>query len=215
MKTIALFGGTFNPVHFGHLRMALELKELLELDEMRLLPSRQPAHRAEPGASAQARRDMVALAVENCPQLQLDERELNREGPTYTVDTLEELRQELGNNVSLSFCMGLDSLLGLPAWHRWEKLTELAHLIVVTRPGWQIPQGGEVAELLAQHRGEPEHLRSEAAGRILLREQTLLPISATGVRKLIRSGRSAQYLLPERVYEYIQAHRLYQRREQL
>jgi len=212
MKTIALFGGTFNPVHFGHLRMALELKEVLGFDEMRLLPSHQPAHREEPGVSASARRDMLALAIEHCPELSLDERELNREGPTYTVDTLEELRRELGTEVSISFCMGLDSLLSLPSWHRWEALLELAHLVVVTRPGWQIPWEGEVAELLATHRGEQAQLRSEPAGRVLIREQTLLPISATGVRKLIHSGRSAQFLLPERVHNYIQTHQLYRSR---
>ncbi|MCK7598313.1 nicotinate-nucleotide adenylyltransferase [Microbulbifer sp. CAU 1566] len=208
-KTIALFGGTFNPVHFGHLRMALELKELLDFDEMRLLPSHQPAHRETPGISSAARRDMLALAIEGCPELTLDERELNREGPTYTVDTLEELRAELGEEVSISFCMGLDSLLSLPSWHRWEQLTKLGHLVVVTRPGWQIPRDGEVAELLASHRGELQHLRQEAAGRILVREQTLLPISATGIRSLIERGRSPQFLLPERVLNYIQTHQLY------
>lgn len=208
-QTIALFGGTFNPVHFGHLRMALELKEVLGFDEMRLLPSHQPAHRAEPGVTADARRDMLAMALENCPALQLDERELQRKGPTYTVDTLEELRAELGDDVSISFCMGLDSLLGLPSWHRWERLIQLAHLVVVTRPGWQLPHDGEVAELLAAHRGDATGLKDKAAGCILLREQTLLPISATGIRSLIGGGRSPQFLLPERVLDYIQTHQLY------
>ena len=213
-KTIALFGGTFNPVHFGHLRMALELKELLGFDEMRLLPSHQPAHREEPGVTANARREMLALALENCPELLLDERELQREGPTYTVDTLEALRAELGDDVSISFCMGLDSLLGLPAWHRWERLIQLAHLVVVTRPGWQLPRDGEVAELLAAHRGEAQDLKQRAAGSILLREQTLLPISATGIRSLIASDRSPQFLLPERVLDYIQTHQLYKSENQ-
>ena len=214
MKTIALFGGTFNPVHFGHLRMALELKEVLGFDEMRLLPSHQPAHREEPGVTANARREMLALALENCPELLLDERELQREGPTYTVDTLEALRAELGDDVSISFCMGLDSLLGLPAWHRWERLIQLAHLVVVTRPGWQLPRDGEVAELLSAHRGKAQDLKQRAAGSILLREQTLLPISATGIRSLIASDRSPQFLLPERVLDYIQTHQLYKSENQ-
>ena len=209
LKTIALFGGTFNPVHFGHLRMALELKEALGFDEMRLLPSHQPAHRGEPEVSALDRHQMLALALEHCPELILDDRELNREGATYTVDTLEEMRSELGDEVSISFCMGLDSLLGLPSWHRWEKLVELAHLVVVARPGWQVPAAGEVAELVAQHRGDYSHLASEAAGRILVREQTLLPISATAVRELIGAGRSPRFLLPERVLDYIENHQLY------
>ncbi|WOX04922.1 nicotinate-nucleotide adenylyltransferase [Microbulbifer pacificus] len=209
LKTLALFGGTFNPVHFGHLRMALELKEALGFDEMRLLPSHQPAHRAEPRVSAQARRDMLALALEGCPELALDDRELARDGPTYTVDTLEGLREELGEEISISFCMGLDSLLGLPGWHRWERLLELAHLVVVTRPGWHMPRDGEVAELLARHCGTMDDIRGHSVGRILVREQTLLPISATGIRSLIASGRSAQFLLPERVLNYIQIHQLY------
>lgn len=209
LQTIALFGGTFNPVHFGHLRMALELKQALGFDQMWLLPSHQPAHRAEPGVTAGARRDMLVLALQQCPELQLDERELNRQGPTYTADTLEELRAELGAEVPISFCMGLDSLLNLPTWHRWERLVELAHLVVVARPGWQIPQQGAIAELLAERRGEAADLQREAAGRILVREQTLLPISATEIRKLIESGRSAQFLLPERVLSYIQTNQLY------
>ncbi|WP_066962663.1 nicotinate-nucleotide adenylyltransferase [Microbulbifer sp. Q7] len=209
MRSIALFGGTFNPVHFGHLRMALELKETLGFDEMRLLPSHQPAHRAQPGVTANARRDMLALALEHCPALQLDERELQRQGPTYTVDTLQALRAELGNQVSISFCMGLDSLLGLPGWHRWQQLIRLAHLVVVTRPGWQLPEQGPVAELLAAHRGDVDVLKQQAAGSLVLREQTLLPISATEIRSLIASNRSPQYLLPQRVLDYIQTHQLY------
>ncbi|SDJ88104.1 nicotinate-nucleotide adenylyltransferase [Microbulbifer yueqingensis] len=213
--TIALFGGTFDPVHFGHLRMALELKEALAIDEMRLVPSHRPAHRETPGVSAEHRCQMLEIALRGCPELQLDKRELRRGGATYTVDTLEELRAELGTEVSLSFCMGLDSLLTLPSWHRWERLLELAHLVVVARPGWQLPQGGrgadqgELAQLLGDHAGTPEDLRREAGGRLLVREQTLLPISATHIRQLVAGGRSPRFLLPAAVLEYIEDHQLY------
>lgn len=131
-RTIALFGGTFDPVHFGHLRMALELHQALAFDETRILPSHQPKHRQTPGVSSEHRRQMLALALQGCAELQLDERELRRPGPTYTVDTLEELRAELGDEVSISFCMGLDSLLTLPGWHQWQRLLQLAHLVVAT-----------------------------------------------------------------------------------
>ncbi|MCA0893055.1 nicotinate-nucleotide adenylyltransferase [Microbulbifer agarilyticus] len=209
-KTLALFGGTFDPIHFGHLRMALELKQSLGFDEMRLLPSHQPAHRAAPGVTAEKRRDMLALALEDCPELVLDIRELLRAGPTYTVDTLEELRGELGTELSISFCMGMDSLLGLPSWHRWQRLLELAHLVVVARPGWEIPASGQVADLLAAQRGELADIQQQPAGKILVQEQRLLPISATDIRNQLHSGRSPQFLLPERVLDYIQSQGLYQ-----
>ncbi|WP_308366280.1 MULTISPECIES: nicotinate-nucleotide adenylyltransferase [unclassified Microbulbifer] len=209
LHTIALFGGTFDPVHFGHLRMALELREALGVDEMRILPSRQPRHRESPGVSAEHRRQMLALALAGGGELQLDERELLRPGPTYTVDTLEELRGELGEEVSISFCMGLDSLLTLPSWHRWERLLELAHLVVVARPGWRLPGEGEVAELLERHGGGVGQLHREPCGRLVVREQTLLPISATGIRQLIAAGRSPRYLLPDAVLEYIENNQLY------
>lgn len=208
-RAIALFGGTFDPVHFGHLRMALELKEALGFDEMRLLPSHQPRHRQSPGVSPERRREMLALAIRDCPELTLDDRELCRGGDTYTVDTLEALRAELGESVSLSFCMGLDSLLTLPTWHRWQRLLELAHLVVATRPGWHLPEEGEVAELLRSHEGEPRSLRESPAGSIVVREQTLLPISATRIRQLIERGQSPRFLLPDAVLQYIEDKQLY------
>ncbi|SDZ96432.1 nicotinate-nucleotide adenylyltransferase [Microbulbifer marinus] len=215
LHTIALFGGTFDPVHFGHLRMALELRQALDVDEMRLLPSHQPRHRQSPGISAEHRRQMLALALEGCDELQLDERELKRPGPTYTVDTLEELRAELGEQVSISFCMGLDSLLTLPSWHRWQRLLQLAHLVVVARPGWKLPQKGsgggqgEVAELLEKHAGGIADLHVQPGGHLVVREQTLLPISATHIRHLIGSGQSPRYLLPAAVLQYIEDNQLY------
>jgi nicotinate-nucleotide adenylyltransferase len=159
---------------------------------------------------------MLALALADCKELQLDERELKRPGPTYTVDTLEELRAELGGEISLSFCMGLDSLLGLTSWHRWDQLLKLAHLVVVTRPGWEIPREkagaelGEVAALLRDCAGTAQHLHREPCGRLVLREQTLLPVSATNIRRLIGSGQSPQFLLPDPVWRYIQDNQLYQ-----
>ncbi|SHF05162.1 nicotinate-nucleotide adenylyltransferase [Microbulbifer donghaiensis] len=213
--TIALFGGTFDPVHFGHLRMALELSQALKVDEMRLVPSHQPRHRQTPGVSAEQRRQMLALALDGCDELQLDERELNRPGPTYTVDTLEELRAELGEEVSISFCMGLDSLLTLPSWHRWERLLQLAHLVVVIRPGWKLPRQdvdgshGAVAALLEKHAGGIADLHAQPCGRLVVREQTLLPISSTHIRYLIGSGQSPRFLLPAAVLQYIEDNQLY------
>ncbi|MEX2964468.1 nicotinate-nucleotide adenylyltransferase [Microbulbifer sp. TYP-18] len=208
-RSIALFGGTFDPVHFGHLRMALELRQALGFDQMRLLPCRQPHHRQSPRASVQQRRDMLTLALEKGGELQLDERELHRAGPTFTVDTLEDLRAELGTEVSISFCMGLDSLLTLPSWHRRERLLQVAHLVVVARPGWRLPEDGEVARLLREHAGTRAQIREEAQGRLLVCEQTPLPISASQIRRLLAQRQSPRFLLPAAVLQYIEDNQLY------
>ncbi|WP_299947649.1 nicotinate-nucleotide adenylyltransferase [uncultured Microbulbifer sp.] len=216
-QSIALFGGTFDPVHFGHLRMALELRQALGFDEMRILPSHQPRHRESPGVSPGQRCQMLVLALAGCDELQLDERELRRGGVTYTVDTLEELRAELGPEVSISFCMGLDSLLSLHHWHRWQSLLALAHLVAVTRPGWSPPQRGkegdnpQLIDLLERHRGTIADLHGEPCGRLVVREQSLLPISSTHIRQLLGSGQSPRYLLPAAVLQYIEDHQLYRK----
>ncbi|GMG86449.1 nicotinate-nucleotide adenylyltransferase [Biformimicrobium ophioploci] len=206
---IGIFGGTFNPVHFGHLRMALELRETLDFDEMRLLPCSLPPHKEEPGVSAQHRLEMLRLATEQCPGLAVDDRELRRAGPSYSYDTLAEIRAELGPARPLVFCMGLDSLVKLDSWYRWQELLQLTHIVAVSRPGWRLPAEGAVAELIVQAAGSAAQLAAEPAGRLLVLEQTLLPISSTRIRALVREGRSPRYLLPERVWQYISEQRLY------
>ena len=136
---IGRFGGTFNPVHYGHLRSALELVEHLGLVECRLMPSAQPPHRDAPACSAAHRAAMVELAVRGEPQLVCDYRELDRDGPSYTVDSLQEMRNEMGAAQSLALVVGCDALLGLPTWHRWQSLLDLAHIVVLARPGWTLP----------------------------------------------------------------------------
>ena len=210
VRAIGLFGGTFNPVHIGHLRTALELRERLGLDEIRMLPSAQPPHRDEPQVSAEQRAIMVALAIDGEPGLAVDDRELRRGGPSWTIDTLKEVRQELGADVSLSFCVGMDSLVNLASWHRWRELTDWAHLVVAARPGWQVPADGEVAEWLrTRHNTDPAALRQRSHGLVLVTELTLLPVAATGLRQRLRAGRSVRYLTPDSVVSYIEQHRLY------
>ena len=155
-KKIGVFGGTFDPIHIGHLRMALELKEQLGLDEMRLLPCHQPPHRDAPQVSSAQRAEMLRIALHDCPELQLDERELRRDKPSYTYDTLMELRAELGDDVSLVLCMGADAFSGLPNWYCWQELIRLAHLVVIARPGWNIPESGDARDLLDKYQGEPK-----------------------------------------------------------
>lgn len=209
MKTLALFGGTFDPVHNGHLRMALELKQSLPLDEMRLLPSHRPPHRDQPGCSSADRAAMVALAIDACPALALDCRELERDAPSYMVDTLAEVRREVGDQVALILAMGMDSLVNLDTWHRWQALTDYAHLLVVARPGYTPPAQGPIAGLLARCQREVDDLRRCSHGYIAITTQTLLPISATAIRDQIGRGLSPEFLLPDAVWRYIQRHQLY------
>jgi nicotinate-nucleotide adenylyltransferase len=211
MRTkLGIFGGTFDPIHIGHLRMALEIKQQLHLDEMRLLPCYLPPHRPEPGASANARVAMLDLALHDCAGLVVDARELKRERPSYTYDTLCELRAEVGEQTSLCLCMGMDSFATLDRWYQWSELLHLAHIVVVARPGWDLPEAGAVADLWQMHRADIRALEQEASGAVVLLEQRLLAISATDIRAQIRAGSSPQFLIPEEVLNYIRLHGLYQ-----
>lgn len=206
---VGLFGGTFDPVHHGHLRMALEVQEGLGLEQVRLLPCHQPPHRATPSVSSAERTEMLRLALADCPSLVLDARELEREGPSYTVDSLRSVRAELGSQASLAWIMGSDAFASLDRWHRWRELLDWAHLVVVARPGWHLPSRGEVAHWLAEHRASPDVLDQQPAGAIVVQTLRLLPISATEIRDLVADGQSPQFLLPDAVWTYIQTRGLY------
>ena len=208
-RAIGLFGGTFDPVHIGHLRIALELQQHLRLDEMRLLPCHLPPHRRAPPRSARHRAAMVRLAVEHCPHLQVDERELHRRTPSYTIDTLLELRRELGAEAALCLTLGMDSLVHLDSWHRWQELTDHAHLVVAARPGWQLPDTGPVAQLLAGRLAAAADIRRQPAGLVVVAQLSLLPVSSTDIRRQLAAGDSPQYLIPDAVWHYIREHGLY------
>lgn len=204
MNPLGVFGGTFDPIHFGHLRPALELKEALGLEEVRFVPCRVPPHRAQPVAPAEVRARMVSLAIEGVSGFRLDRRELGRSGPSYTLDTLAELRKEYPNR-QLVLLMGADAFLGLPGWHRWRELLELAHIAVAHRPGWSL-QGAEGLNELADGRlaAEPTALTVAPSGRIVLVEVTQLEISATAVRAAAAAGNDVRFLVPEVVREFIE-----------
>lgn len=208
---IGILGGTFDPVHFGHLRPALDMQQALGLEEVRLLPCRQPPHRDQPYATPEQRLTMLRLATLGEPSLSIDERELQRDGPSYMVDTLLSLRAELGTKPSLALLIGMDALHGLDRWHRWRELTELCHLVVATRPGWTAPQDGDVAALVRERQVEDVALlRAQPAGKLMFCPVTLLDISASRIRAALADGRSPRYLLPSEVLEYIQMVGLYQ-----
>ena len=210
MKSIGVFGGTFDPIHYGHLRSALELCERLNLDQLRLMPSAVPPHRELPGRTAVQRAAMVALAVSAEPHLVCDTRELDRSGPSYTFDSLVELREELGSEVSISLVMGCDAVLEINTWHRWRELLDLAHLVVIARPGWQIPDNGPVALWIKGNaRGTAAERGLSAAGGIYIEQLRPLDISSTEIRNILGAGNSARYLMPESVLDYIEDQGLY------
>ena len=211
-RVIGIFGGTFDPIHFGHLRPALELQERLGLAQVRLLPCGVPPHRGTPMVAAEHRLAMVARAVAGVPGLTVDDRELRRDGPSYMVDTLQSLRAELGET-PLCLLLGADAFLGLHRWHLWQALPELAHLVIAHRPGWALAPAAMAPELAALMAGRQVDtaaaLAAEPAGRLLLQPVTQLAISSTAIRELIEAGRSPRFLLPETVLEYIEQHTLY------
>jgi nicotinate-nucleotide adenylyltransferase len=199
MKPVGVFGGTFDPIHYGHLRTAFELLEGLELEQIRFIPAARPPHRDAPGADAELRLAMVRAATEGQAGFVVDDRELRRAGPSYTVLTLAELRAELGAR-PICLVVGMDAFAGLPGWHRWQELLELAHLVVAHRPGWSAPQSGEVGELLQARRADRvAELHSSSMGRILVQPVTQLEISSTRLRDIVASGRDPRFLVPEPV----------------
>ncbi|HLA75105.1 MAG TPA: nicotinate-nucleotide adenylyltransferase [Gammaproteobacteria bacterium] len=211
---IGILGGSFDPIHIGHLRLALELYQELGLQQVRLIPAGAPPHRGAPIASAQQRLAMVQVAIAGEAGLCADAREIERGGPSYTVDTLNSLRAELGDT-PLGLIVGMDAFLGLPTWRRWRELFELAHIIVVHRPGSAVAVTGELADLFAErHTDKPQRLAEQAAGHILTWPVSQLDISSTHIRELLKTGKSIRYLVPDAVAIMIKASRLYQTENQ-
>ncbi|HTO44279.1 MAG TPA: nicotinate-nucleotide adenylyltransferase [Burkholderiales bacterium] len=210
---VGILGGTFDPVHYAHLRLAEEVADALDLAQVRFVPASIPPHRASPQVSATHRADMVRLACADNARFALDDRECRRAGPSYTVDTLLELRAELGSACSLCLLMGLDAFLGLTTWSRWERLFELAHIVIAHRPGFALDPAAVPAalarELDARRAQSTRELRQSWAGLVWLQAITPLDISATAIREAIRERRSPRYLLPDSVLDYIHRSSLY------
>jgi nicotinate-nucleotide adenylyltransferase len=211
MRPIGVFGGTFDPIHYGHLRTAYELWQELHLTEVRFLPTGSPPHRDRPYASPELRLRMVQAAVADEPAFVVDDREVRRTGLSYSVDTLSELRDELPDR-SLCLLLGMDAFLGLPNWHRWRELLGLTHIVVAHRPGWKAPTSGPLGEVMVDHgTGSIRDLHEKPAGRIYVHAVTQLEISSTELRQIIETGRDPRYLVPESVREIIRETRSYVR----
>ena len=203
MNAIGIFGGTFDPVHYGHLRTGFELMQALGLAEMRYIPAGRPPHRDQPLADATLRLAMVRAAIAGQPGFTVDDREVRRDGPSYAVLTLEELKAEAPQR-RLCLAVGMDAFLGLDRWHRWRDVLRLAHVVVAHRPGWRAPADGTLGELLsACGTRDPARLAAADAGLVYVHAVTQLEISSTDLRNIVTGGRDPRYLVPDEVREII------------
>jgi nicotinate-nucleotide adenylyltransferase len=200
MKPLALFGGTFDPIHIGHLSVAWEASELLDA-EVRLMPASVPPHRSAPTATAEQRVEMLRAALRGQSRLTLDTRELDRSGPSYTIDTLEEFREEFGDR-PLVLLLGADAFAGLRSWQRWRDLFDVTHIGVINRPGVDTFISVELERAVAPRRtDDPAVVRAQPAGRVIELTVTPLEISATRIRELLAAGRDPRYLLPAGLFD--------------
>ena len=209
---IGIYGGTFDPVHYGHLRPNLELCEIFALDHVRFIPAFQPPHRDEPQTPAEQRCEMVAQAIQVEPRFVLDDREIKRGGPSYTVETLKSLRQDYPDN-PLCLLMGMDAFSGVDRWYHWQELLDYAHIIVSQRPETDFHASEQwptaIQTLYQEHKGERQAVSESLCGTIRLEAVTQLSISATDIRNRLKNKQSIRFLMPEPVINLIKYYNLY------
>ena len=204
MKPIGVFGGTFDPIHYGHLRTAFEMLQALSFHEVRLMPCGDPPHRGTTFADASLRKRMVDAAIAGQDGFVSDDREICRDGPSYSIDTLIDLRGEFPDR-SLGLIVGMDAFLGLPKWHRWDEILDFAHIIVAHRPGWRAPDIGPLGNLISEHgTHRVDDLHEVTHGRIHIHAVTQLEIASTEIRELVAAGRDPRFLMPDAVRNVIE-----------
>lgn len=212
-EPLGIFGGTFDPVHFGHLRLAEESIGHLGLGGVRWIPAGQPPHRGAPQVTAAQRLEMVRRSTAGNPRFSVDASEVEAAAPSYTIHTLERLRRELGSTQPLVLLVGADAFAGLASWHRWRDILALAHIAVSHRPGFPVEMASLpealASEFNARRLSDVAGLKASASGAIVTFAMTQLAISATQIRKLLANDLSARYLLPDAVLDYIQTNSLY------
>ena len=209
MKPIGVFGGRFDPIHYGHLRTAFELLQALNFEEIRFMPCGNPPHRDQAHADAEFRFEMVAAAIEGQHGFVVDDRELSRKGPSYSVDSLNTLRTDFPLR-SIALIIGMDAFINLPKWYQWQEILQLSHIVVAHRPGWRLPDMGPLGELLTTrgtHRVDDLH--EAKSGHIYIHDVTQLEISSSEIRELISLDRIPRFLMPDSVCEIIKRTRCY------
>lgn len=210
MKPIGIFGGTFDPVHYGHLRSAFEMLQALDFEQVRFIPCSDPPHRGVTYASAEQRYRLVETAIAGQPGFLADDRELRRGGPSYTIDTISGLREEFPDR-PLGLIVGMDAFLGLPTWHRWDEILDYAHIVVAHRPGWKAPDIGVLGELIMEHgTHRVDHLHAATSGYVHIHAVTQLEIASTEIRDLVAAGRDPRFLMPDPVIDVLQKYGCYQ-----
>jgi len=214
LQRLGLFGGTFNPIHYGHLRSAEEVCEALALTQLWFIPAGHPPHKTTPDITPfEVRLEMTRLAVGEHPTMSVSDLEGRRSGRSYTIETLQQIRGEKGSTWELFFILGLDAILEIDTWKDYRDLFTLSHFVVLDRPGYDRRRLREVL-MGTVHPGfhplaaEPG-FQHPSGHRVVFQETTLMDISGTGIRNRVRQGRSIRYLLPEAVRGYIIKHKLY------
>ena len=208
-KLIGILGGTFDPIHLGHIYLAEQSYQHLKLQEIRFIPAYQPVHRDTPGASVADRLAMVKLAIADHSNFILDEREIIRQGPSYMIDTLISLHQEMPDNI-LCLLMATDAFAGFNKWHRWQEILNYAHIVIADRPELPCQLNPILQQYVQRHQIiNPDLLKEKTHGSIYFMTISHLPISATEIRQQIAAGKNAAGFLPATVWDYIQKKNLY------
>lgn len=215
LSLVGIYGGTFDPIHFGHLRVAEELVDNIAFDRFYFVPSGEPRLRDTPAASKNHRVKMVKLAIEDNPAFILDEREIIREGVSTTIESLREYHAEFDDHTAICIILGADAFLKLHHWHCWKEIFHLCHLVIVDRPGstlvkrqLDLPKAIQ-QECASRWTACSGNLASQSSGMIHVAQTTLLDISATHIRTMVAEGKSIRYLLPQPVYDFIKTNHLY------
>lgn len=197
-QLIGIFGGTFDPVHFGHLKPAMDVKQALGMEQVLFLPNRLPPHRESPWLSVEQRENLLQIAIDPLPGFEVDTRELERSGKSYMVDTLTSLREDFPD-FSLCLILGMDAFAGLPQWHLWQKILSLCHLVITQRPGFSWPTSPELLAIEANRVFDPVALKEADTGGILLQSTSQLDISSSDIRRRFQTGQTIRDLVPEAV----------------
>jgi nicotinate-nucleotide adenylyltransferase len=209
--SVVLFGGTFNPIHFGHLNLANHLVDYLQVESVRLMPCAIPPHRETPTISAEHRMAMLALATAGNNAIVADDLELKRASTSFSIDTVIQVRQDIGTQTPLFFCLGMDALSTIDSWHRWADLLDSCHIVACSRPNYQLPKDGVVTNWVEQHLcNDLSELKKQSHGYLHLCKIPPLDISSTAIRDSIKCGKSIDYMTSKPVVNYIKQHSLYE-----